>query len=171
MIKKWLDSYLRKIRVVEQIWYEIGELVSFRGEVQQKLSGVDQKISGVDHLLAITRASFQPVVLFTGTMFLPGGDSNQPKAICDYAWAEKAKASVEAYVADYIVSCQPHCTIKLASIEVLNGPYDIVRCQIANVDLIATMEGVFPPRQVIPVPEDLGTITPANRIAIWLKSR
>ncbi len=147
---EFVDQYIPQLPTIEKMTARDDLLLS-------GLADLRASARAVDDLLNVIKQSFHPVVLFKGTMLLTKLEEGKEKrtAICDYAWAEKAtKATDVSCRGQFIVSCQPDVTIKLQSLEVLNGPYDVKQCRIANVDLIATYQGLLPPGREIPIPEE-----------------
>ncbi len=171
-IRHWIDNranqYLLTLPSVKNLWEKWED---FQRSMQD-LHTVRRRSEDFIALYAALKNSMRPVVLFKGTMFLPGriyldkpeGEQQDTVAFGSYSWAEKADENLR-------ISIQPNVEIELESIQVLNGPYDIVTCVLCNVDLIATNNGVFPPGEAMPVPKRLARVTPANRIQIILRER
>ncbi len=101
------------------------------------------------------KKSFTPVVLFEG--LLPSPTNH----VHDYAWAERPNENM-------VIHFQPHTTVRLKRITILNGFYDCSECRVANVDLTVTPQGRIVPGT--PMACDI-ELTPANRVYMKLHAR
>lgn len=117
----------------------------------------------VSELLEHIRNTFKPVVLFRGLM-LHGGER-----LGEVAWAHRAYEGSEGGAKSWSIDFQPNTNIVIQSIEVLNGPYFVTKCQIANHDITPYWNAVIPPQTVVAVPEKIGAISPANRVFVTLR--
>lgn len=157
MIKRLLTEANRVIAssdTIARVWQNMDERFA---SLTDTVSMVERKLLLVDELLTAVRVSMWPIVLFRGSMRV------DDDVYTDYAWVEKADDKL-------CINSSPMCTIKLKSITVLNGLYDVVECRIANVDLLATSSARFSPGIEFPIPEKFGELSPAYRVYMRLRS-
>ncbi len=155
MIRDFINKEISQLPFIERLWEKIdGRFDPLNKEVGE----LRRELKASAELRRLLEDSLRPVVLFKGDIKYPGGS-----VYVDYAWAEKANESLHIRV-------QPDCTIKLKSLTILNGLYEVIELRIANIDVIATNSGIIPKGLEIPL-DMVGEISPANMIHVRLGLR
>jgi hypothetical protein len=159
-IRNELNRIINETDAVKKIYESFDRL---NREVSTSIGSFASHLSTLDLFVDVLKGSFKPVVLFKGDMKLfSSTEDPNGKVYAEYAFAVRADEKL-------IINVQPDITIRLKSLTVLNGPYDVVECRIANLDILASSGARFTPGVEFPI--ETFEITPANRIFIQLAKR
>lgn len=156
-IWNFLQESLPKFTAIQDLRRELSD-EKFRGEDR------DAALKQMHRVLHTLHESMVPVVLFTG--MLEYGDVRYT----GFAFAVRAQVDAQN---DYIINFQPDVKLHIQSLRILSGVYDIVECRWCNMDMLPSINAVFPyDGGEIFIDKNKGSvITPANRVFIRLRKR